>query len=572
MRTLLCSIFLLLVSMIWSVRAESLCYPIRGTKQLHSASFGELRENHFHSGVDIKTEGEEGRPVVAIADGYIVRVVVSPGGYGRALYVYHPQLKKMSVYAHLLAFVDVVEQRVFAEQCRRQSNRVTIFPNNTEFRVRRGDVIGWSGNSGSSFGAHLHFELRDASGERVYNVVRQGFMRPADNVRPQLLRLYRIEVDTIDGVAVEQIVRLYDICRHRGGYTIGKEVEIGKNGYFVIECRDRQNGTINRYGLYRTTMRVDGRKVFERCADSFTFAESRYCNLIGYYPLMSAANCEVLRLVRPNALPQHLFKTLVDDGRVVADVGQKRRVAIEVEDDCGNVSKIEFTACGANLGVKYKKRPTDYVVRAGENCTISGGNVTVTLNEKSLYDTAFCSIEPLNESVEIESVEVLSSPYRILSADEPLRGYMNIAWRCNVPPHLMRNVALARSNYRGEYRYAGGICWGGSMITLQSRTAGEYVVVADTVAPTIKPLKWSRNRLVGLREFRFEVKDNFSGIKRYECRINGCWAPIEYRPIERVLIYRPDKTSQQQQNGNKAVELRVEDGCGNITRWQGELP
>lgn len=569
MRTL-CSLMLLLSLVVWESRAKEFAYPIVGTKKLHSASFGELRENHFHSGIDIKTEGEEGKPIVAIADGYVTRIVMSSNGYGRALCVYHPKLRKMSVYGHMLLFREDIEQYLFAEQCRRKSNKITLYPKAGEFPVKQGDKIGLSGNSGMSFGAHLHFELRDASGERVYNIVRQGFMQPVDNVRPQLLRLHRIEVDTVEGVAVERLVATYDIRRNRGQHTINKEVKIGRNGYFVIECRDRHNGTINRYGVYRTTLYVDGKRVFERRMDSFTFAESRYCNTIGYYPMLNGSNCEVLRLARTQSVPSHLFKYLRDDGRVVAEVGQRRHIRIEVEDDSGNMSHIEFDARGAALRVDYQKQSGEQSVKCGEQCLISNGDVTAFLNENTLYETSFCKVERLDETVDIESVAVLSSPYRVCCGTGPLRGNVNIAWRISVLPHLQRGLALARRNHKGIFKYAGGIFWG-SHITLQSRSAGDYVVVADTVCPTIKPPK--RGSIKGSKgaEYRFEVGDNFSGIRRYGCCVDGEWYPIEYRPVEGTLILRADRSLKRSIAGAD-VELWVEDGCRNMCRWQGSLP
>lgn len=191
-------------------------FPVRQVAGLYSANFGELRPGHFHGGVDIKTDGAVGKELVAVADGYVSRLSVAPGGYGRALYI---TLRNghTAVYGHILRFRDDLEQRVDAERRRTRRNSVNLWFRPDEFPVAQGDVVARSGNSGSSFGPHLHFELRQTSTQRTLNTVRMGIIRPEDHIAPLMLGLRYAEVDTLDGIPVHGPLRSFELKKTADG-------------------------------------------------------------------------------------------------------------------------------------------------------------------------------------------------------------------------------------------------------------------------------------------------------------------------------------------------------------------
>lgn len=180
---------------------EDYIFPLRDVAGLYSANFGEMRPNHFHSGIDIKTDGVTGKPVLATADGYISRIAVTPGGYGRAIYITHPN-GTTSVYGHLSKFRDDIEKYVHEERYRTRRNSINLYPSADRFPLKQGEQFAWSGNTGSSAGPHLHFEIRDSRTQRTLNTISSGVIRTRDDIPPRLVKLYYVEVDSVRGVPV----------------------------------------------------------------------------------------------------------------------------------------------------------------------------------------------------------------------------------------------------------------------------------------------------------------------------------------------------------------------------------
>ena len=252
---------------------EEYIYPIRDVEGLYSANFGEMRPGHFHAGIDIKTDGAEGKPLVAVADGYVSRVSLGAYGYGRAVYLTLHN-GTTAVYGHLQRFRKDIEERVREERHARRSNSVNLWFGPDTWPVKQGDVVGYSGNSGSSMGPHLHYELRDTRTQRLYNVVSAGIIRPHDDLPPRIMRIHYIEVDTVQGVPVHSRPESYAVVRSAGGnYRLTREepVGAGRKGYFVVEASDRRNGVGNTFGLWRLALSADGKPLFEYRMDGFRF-------------------------------------------------------------------------------------------------------------------------------------------------------------------------------------------------------------------------------------------------------------------------------------------------------------
>lgn len=399
-------------------------YPVEGVSGLCAANFGELRPGHFHAGVDIKTEGVEGKRLLAVADGYVSRVTVQPGGYGRAVYL-TLRNGKTAVYGHLQRFRDDIEQHVREERYRRRSNRVDLWFGPGQWPVRQGDPIGFSGNSGSSMGPHLHFEIRDTETGRLHNLVRERVIRPQDDLPPRIMRLHYVEVDTLCGVPVHGRIESYGVVRDAQGcyrLTRSEPVPTGRKGYFIAEVTDRRNGVHNTFGVWRVRASVDGEPYFEYRMDGFTHDLSRCCDAVSCYPLQIGSRNEAVRLAQLEGAPSCFYPVMEERGVIRTAPGRQRRIRIEAEDDCGNRSRLEFVIRGREVAFRPAVDSAATLLRHDRAGLLTlGREATVHVPAGALYEPLRSRIERCDTPRVDTGVVVLSPAYRILGDRTPLR-------------------------------------------------------------------------------------------------------------------------------------------------------
>lgn len=571
-RILILSVFFTL-SLLTPVVAQRLdsgayIYPIRDVAGLYSANFGEIRPGHFHSGVDIKTDGVEGKSVVAVADGYISRITVTPSGFGRALYI---TLRNgtTAVYGHLQRFRDDLEAEIRTERYRRRSNTADLHFDAWRFPVKQGDVVAFSGNSGSSYGAHLHFELRDTRTQRYLNLVRERVIRPKDTLAPRILRIHYIEVDTVGGICRHAAPTTYPVVRGNDGayrLTHTDPLPIGTRGYFVAEVTDRRNGVQNTFGVWRVAASLDGAPYFEYRMDGFLPGQSRYCDAVSCYSLQLGSRNEAIRLAQLAEAPDMFYTVVHNRGIVGAAEGQIRRLRIEAEDDCGNRSSLEFTVQGT--GIAYHAPPDTATIALFPNRAAhltQGRNFSLQIPAGVLYEPIYGRItqEPAHASP--EGVVVLSPVYRIFTEATPLYKAVEVTLRAEIPRTLQLRAALASVSSRGALSYLGGSYSDGG-VTAQTRTASGWVLVADTLPPRITPLFKQGTNLRNTNSLRLRISDNFSGIASCSLSIDGAWVPSDRLPIQGILFHRFDTPPSGK---NHTAELVVTDASGNSIRWKG---
>lgn len=453
-------------------------YPIRDVARLYAANFGEMRPAHFHAGVDIKTDGAEGKPLVAVADGYVSRVSLTAGGYGRAVYL---TLRNgtTAVYGHLQRFRDDIEEHVRQERTARRANSVNLWFGPEAWPVKQGDVIGFSGNSGSSMGPHLHFEIRDTPTQRLYNIVREGVIRPEDNLPPRIMRLHYVEVDTLQGVPVRSRMESYAVVREaEGRYRLTREepVGVGRKGYFVAEVTDRRNGVHNTFGIWRITASVDGVPYFEYRMDGFTHDLSRCCDAVSCYPLQLDSRNEAIRLARLAGSPDCFYPTMEEHGVVRTDEGQLRRIRIEAEDDCGNRSALEFTVRGRSESFRAEADTAAVAIYPDRTSLVQvGREARASIPEGALYEPIFVNPERREAPQADSGVVVLSPAYRFLNPDTPLRHPAAVTIRTRVPRPLQLQTVLAVRNRKGRLSSIGGSYANGA-VTATTYATGDLAV------------------------------------------------------------------------------------------------
>ena len=544
-------------------------YPLRELKQrLYSANFGEIRPGHFHAGVDIKTDAEEGKPVVAAADGYVSRVVLQAGGYGRAVYL---TLRNGTtvVYGHLRRFRDDIERHVRRERYERRSNGVNLWFGPGTWPVKQGDVVAYSGDSGSSGGPHLHYEIRDTETQRLYNPVREGIIRPRDEYPPRIVRLHYVEVDTVQGIPVHSRPESYAVVRSAGGnYRLTREepVGAGRKGYFVVEASDRRNGVGNTFGLWRLALSADGKPLFEYRMDGFEQANSRCCDAVSHYPMQLTSRNEVIRLAQLAESPDCFYPVMRERGLVRTAEGEKRRIRIEAEDDCGNRSQLEFDILGRTETLRAEADSTAVVLRPEKAALVRAGrDLTARIPAGAVYEPIFCRPEQRQAPASDSTAAILSPAYRILGAETPLRRPMTVSVHAFVPDDMQSRTVLATRTAKGRIACIGGRYADGA-VTATTRTTGDIFVAADIIPPRIRPLFSEGADLGGARSIRFRVSDNFSGIASCTLLIDGRWVPCDRFPMQGTLVHAFDLPAAKKR---RSVQLTVTDRCGNTARWEG---
>jgi len=309
---------------------------------LLSANFGELRVDHYHSGLDIKTQGVTGKEVVAAAGGFIYRISVSPGGFGKALYVRHPS-GYSTVYGHLDRFTQEIEEYVKSQQYEKKTFLITLFPGRDKFPVEQGDIIAWSGNSGSSAGPHLHYEIRKSDSELPVNPLLFEF-GTGDNIEPVIEKLAVYPINRNTFINNNQGIKKISVAGGQGNYYIPAENEISISGLagFGIKAFDLLNNSTNKCAVYSIELKIDTITLYKYVMDEVSFNESRYVNSHIDYETYMRENVYFERaFILPND-KLSAYKNIVNRGLYNFNDNEVHKVQIIVTDVHDNKSNLSF--------------------------------------------------------------------------------------------------------------------------------------------------------------------------------------------------------------------------------------
>lgn len=522
-----------------------------------SSNFAEMRTNHFHSGIDLKTQGREGIPVYAVADGYISRINISLYGYGRALYITHPN-GTMSVYAHLQSFTPEIEEMVRNYRTRNRKHNVNIYPEEVRLPVKKGDLIGLSGNSGNSYGAHLHFEIRRTSDGATLNTVSRGHIKIKDTTPPSIIAAYYVEVDTVGGVPVRKNPqRLY--------LKSEEPLKVGAQGYFIVETTDRKDGVTNRFGPRTVRMEVDGVEwvTFEK--DHFLFGDARCCNITAHYSLQRDSKNEMLVLARATGNRTDMYTHCTNNGVVRTAEGECRHIRIEVTDDAGNRASVAFDITGG--ATTPFPTPQGKVVDNTQAFSSAFDGAWVTIPAGALYEPIHFSQRVVNPSVytRADSIRPLGKIHSIGDRDIPLDKSYTLSLM--VPEGVgTSGMCLATVGDKGSLGYAGGRYKDGK-VSGDVRSFGHYCVVRDTIPPVIKTSLKQGANLGSVDNITFKLSDNFAGVSDFSATVDGKWAILEFHPVSRIATLNL-KECEITPASTHTLTFEVVDGVGNKTRTE----
>lgn len=528
-----------------------------------SGTFGELRSNHFHSGIDIKTQGRINLPVKAIAAGQVVRIKVSPYGYGRALYLRHDN-GYTSVYAHLESFAPAIEAYLLAEQKRLQRNEIELFPPAGLLSFEQAELIAYSGNSGGSGGPHLHFEIRDSRNEKPINPLFFGFKVP-DQRAPALanLQVYEFEGGEMIG---RRSMRL--LPNGPGRYSLAGESQIALSysAAFGIEAIDRLDGASNRNGVYALSLKAGEEELYQWEAGSFAFAETRYLNSHIDYPQKDCCQRFVHRLyLEPNnelsmygaTAPMHLLELKEDT--VVP-------MQLVVSDYAGNESVLDFSVYKVPAsGQAMFEEPELPLFRYDQANSFTNSVVQINMKPHSLYRNLFF------EHFELPPCATcLSAVHQLASSAVPVHRYYDLAIAVsNLPQGIDPAKLCIASLKEGEILdYEGGEYRRG-WVQARTRQFGEFAVILDSIPPQVRSVRPSPMRLAPGQKLEFEVRDDFSGLAHYRAFLGSEWVPLYYDAKRDILSLRWDHLPVQ--SGRHSLKLELEDKRQNRTTAYFEL-
>ncbi|MDA3818190.1 MAG: M23 family metallopeptidase [Prolixibacteraceae bacterium] len=514
-----------------------------------NGNFGELRTNHFHAGIDIKTNGETGLPVYAIDDGYISRIAVSPSGYGKAIYIDHPN-GYTSVYAHLDGFTDTVAKWVKKEQYRLKSYQVNLYPEKKQFEFNKGDLIAHSGNSGSSAGPHLHFEIRNTSNQNPVNPQNFNFgIEDQTNPVAENLFIYPLS----DSSHVENSIKkkYYKLVFYDGAYHIKGKPTIdgfGKLG-FGIDAIDHIDGNWSKCGIYQMEYWVDNQLVNAFQIDQLQYSKMRDINSHIDYEAAIKRNEKYHKTFIEPGNKLEIYKQTWNRGIFNFNDGKRHTVKIVFFDINMNSAKVEFTL-RSTKPVNHPELKTAAFFHYNEENKFSDDEIDVTLPSNALYnDLHFIYKKGKTPPGAFSSLHRVHRPFT------PLDKAIDIAVKpVNLPEELNDKALLAYFDIKeGTYSAIGGEFTDGKVVS-KTMTFGDICIVTDTISPKIDVLSFKNNQLMEPNRIRFKIEDELSGIDKYNVYIDGGWILFSYDMKRDMLEYVFDEHIEK----GKTHQLKIE--------------
>ncbi|WP_026903958.1 M23 family metallopeptidase [Pedobacter glucosidilyticus] len=484
-----------------------------------SGTFGEIRTNHFHSGIDIKTNQREGYPVYAVADGYISRLRVQIGGFGNAVYINHPN-GLTSVYAHLQRFNSKISLAIKNYQYLRESFEADFPLTPIEIPVKKGDIIAWSGNTGGSAGPHLHFEIRNTKTEQTINPLALG-IKIQDDVKPQIngFYIYKINHAPFNEFTPKQY---FQTIGTNGKYTLNKVSVVNVSGKigFGLVTHDLMNGSGNRNGIYSTTIWLDNEKIYETQADQFYFDQTRAVNAYIDYPSKISSGRVIEKGFISKGGKNSFHKTLVNNGIIYLQDNNIHDVKYLVKDANGNEAVLNFKikSIDTNLPSPYKARGT--LFNHEQENTFIKEDIAIKFLKGTFYDDV-----DFTYSKSAKTSNSLSPIHIIHNKLTPLHQAFELLLKVDSSLNKMKDK-LVIVNENGIYQ--GGELTNG-YIRAYPKSFGKYYLKVDSIAPNVTPINIVDHANLSLQKaISFKIGDNLSGIKEFKGYINGKWILMEY--------------------------------------------
>lgn len=521
-----------------------------------SGTFAELRSNHFHSGLDIKTQQREGLKVYASAAGYVSRIKISHWGYGKALYITHPN-GYTSVYAHLQKFSPKIEEYVKKRQYEKESFTIELFPTAEELQIKANEIVAFSGNTGGSGGPHLHFEIRDSK-ERPMNPMLFG-IDIKDTKKPNIIGIYAYPENPISHVNMSNNrAKLRLIPQKNGDYKAEKIKAFGKIGFGVVTW-DRQDLAANKNGVSNIQSFYNGNKNLEIDFSKFSFSETGHLNRLIDYKHFKKTKSRIQKLfIEPNN-PLSLYKNVDNDGYVFVEDSTNSVYKLRIKDYQGNDTWLTIPIEGKIFKAVEPKTTdiTDHYIKADQSNTLQEGNFTITIPQNSFYDDFYMDFDVKNDTLILHKPTI------------PAKKSFTIAYDIsNYSDTDKSKLFIAKLNgYRDQYVSYSSTRRKGNSLSTKTKNLGKYTLARDTENPSIKPINFSDGKwLSKYRYLKLKIADDVSGIRNYRATINGKWILMEFDAKKGTLTHDfNDNTVTDTKNNLKVI---VTDNVGNSSTFE----
>ena len=511
-----------------------------------SGTFGELRSSNIHAGIDIKTQGREGFPLKAVSDGYVSRLKVSTSGYGKAIYINHYD-GKTSVYAHLKKFSAPIIQEVRKKQYDIESYEVELFFEPTELLVSKNEIIGFSGNTGGSFGPHLHFELRETKTQKPINPLLYHY-HIQDSVRPIIHSLiaYPFSDDAIVNSSKQEMQIPFKKIND-SIYTADPIVAIGKIG-FGIGTYDRHDNTFNKNGVYSITAKLNGTQVKKIQFSKIQFSDSQYLNTLIDYQRYSLTRQRIQKLFRSPGNELGFFEHL-EDGLIDVEIGKDYAYQIKVSDANNNNCYLFLPIKGKEqkITILPKEIPEGKEIEPNRDYLFIYDGAEIYIPKNAVYDrNSFVLGFDKNElRIKADHVALRKAfKIKVIAPDSVVGHYLGVQLKNGKIGFISKTI---RNNH----------------FVAKIKKTGIYTIAQDTIPPIIKPSEQYNQRwLSNFKYLRFKIDDKETGVRSYQATINGKWALFEYEPKKKEITFSFDEYFSFEGAKHK-LKINVIDNVGN---------
>ena len=523
-----------------------------------SGCFGELRPNHFHSGFDIKTQKKVGLNIYAVADGYVSRIKIGIYGYGKAIYITHPN-GYTSLYGHLSAGYGKIEQYIKDIQYKEKNYEIEVYLKPTDLPVTKGEIVALSGNTGGSGGPHLHFEFRDSKTDNIFNPMLFGFDKfVKDSKKPTIngLYVYPIEEKSIVNQSNKSVNLSLDL--QSDGTFLSQTVKaFGKIG-FGINAIDSFDNPGNKYGIYKVEVFDNGKSIFGYQFDSFAFEEFRYINALLDYSKFKICKQKIQKLFLKNPYPLNIIKTDADRGIInVESSSLTKNYKIVISDYMNNQTEIivpvEYSGLPPTNVVPTQK--SKYFVKSNIENVFASENTEVIFPEKIFYEDFYMDFRVKNDTVYLHNGTVPVHANYTLNIDS--KKYSEEKMK----KMFVAKIEGKKLDYLPTYRK-------GTIFSAKTRELGTFCLANDEINPKIIILKVIEGtNLTKESTISFRISDDLSGINTFNGYLNGKWILFEYEYKQKRLTYRfSDKIAPE--IGKNELKLIVADNVGNTTIFE----